>query len=199
MVGYERYCHCGDGPPLPQRLPALGVKVLMAFGGHSHSVAASLDGSVWSWGDNTLGQWGVGNTTTSDTLPVPVPSFSLVDASWLFADTDGDLLPNWKELQLGTDPVNADTNGDGLRDGVAVGAGVSATSLDTDGDGVPNTVEIANGTDPLRADTDGDGVDDLHDCFPLDRTRSACGSVDPNDHTPPVITLQLPTNAVPLP
>jgi hypothetical protein len=42
-------------------------------------------------------------------------------------------------------------------------------------------------------------VDDLHDCFPLDPTRSACGQADPNDHTPPVITLQYPTNAVPLP
>ena len=78
-------------------------------------------------------------------------------------------------------------------------AGVSATSLDTDGDGVPNTAEIANGTNPFRADTDGDGVNDLLDCFPLDPARSACGQVDPNDHTPPVITLQYPTNATPVP
>jgi hypothetical protein len=123
-------------------------------------------------------------------------------------DQDNDGLPTWRELQLGTDPVNPDTNGDGLRDGAAVAAGISPTSLDTDGDGIPNSVEIANGTDPLRADTDGDGFCDgtgpgCHgmplDCFPLDPTRGQCPVADPNDHTPPVITLQYPTNAVPLP
>jgi hypothetical protein len=122
-----------------------------------------------------------------------------VDNSWLLGDQDGDGLPTWRELQLGTDPMNADTNGDGLRDGAEVNSGISATSLDTDGDGVSNIDEIARGTDPFRADTDGDGVDDLHDCFPLDPTRSACGQADPNDHTAPVITLQFPTNAVLLP
>jgi alpha-tubulin suppressor-like RCC1 family protein len=198
-IGYSQYCSCNTYTSLPQRVPTTGVTVLMASGGISHSTAALIDGTVWSWGLNGFGEWGVGNTSTPDYLPVVVPNFSLVDASWLTGDPDGDGLPTWKELQLGTDPVNADTNGDGVRDGVAANSGISPTSLDTDGDGVPNIVEIANGTDPLRADTDGDGVDDLHDCFPLDPSRSACGTFDPNDHTPPVITLQYPTNAVPLP
>jgi hypothetical protein len=43
--------------------------------------------------------------------------------------------------------------------------------------------------------TDGDTVVDGADCFPLDPTRSACPQADPNDHTPPVITLTEPTNA----
>jgi len=184
----------------PQRLPGAGEYVTFASAGTVHSVASRFDGSVWTWGANNTGQLGLGNTNaTTFLIPYQVPSFSLVDASWLTGDQDNDGLPTWKELRLGTDPVNPDTNGDGLRDGAAAATGVSATSLDTDGDGVPNGVEIANGTDPFRTDTDGDGVDDLHDCFPLDRTRSACGTFDPNDHTAPVITLQLPTNAVLLP
>ena len=64
-----------------------------------------------------------------------------------------------------------------------------------DGDGIPNTIERLNGTNPLSADTDGDGTNDGVDCFPLDPTRYLCPTPDPNDHTPPVITLQEPTNA----
>jgi alpha-tubulin suppressor-like RCC1 family protein len=182
----------------PQRVAGAGVNVLALSAGSQHSVVANIDGTVWAWGVNGYGELGNGTLVGGD-LPAPVPGFSLVDASWLIGDPDGDSLPTWKELQLGTDPLNPDTNGDGVRDGAAASSGVSATSLDTDGDGVPNIVEITNGTDPLRADTDGDGVDDLHDCFPLDPGRSSCGTFDPNDHTPPAITLTLPTNAVPVP
>jgi alpha-tubulin suppressor-like RCC1 family protein len=148
----------------PQRVAGTGTNVFMAFAGTAHSVVASIDGAVWSWGDNSFGQWGIGNTTSMGSVPIQVPNFTLGDQSWLMGDPDHDGLPTWRELQLGTDPMNPDTNGDGLRDGAAVNSGVSPTSLDTDGDGVPNSVEIMHGTDPLRADTDGDGVDDLHDC-----------------------------------
>jgi hypothetical protein len=64
-----------------------------------------------------------------------------------------------------------------------------------DGDGALNKSELTNGTDPFRADTDGDGVNDGADCFPLDPTRSTCPQSDPNDHTPPTITLAEPTSA----
>lgn len=54
-------------------------------------------------------------------------------------DYDKDFLSEAQEKELGTDPYNEDTDGDGLRDGDEV---------------------TKYGTDPLRADTDGDGVND---------------------------------------
>jgi hypothetical protein len=182
----------------PTQVPGTGTDVIAVSPKGEHTVAARRDGTVWNWGLNQNGQLGVGNTADS-LFPLKVPGFLLVSADWLMGDQDGDGLPTWRELELGLDPLNPDTNGDGIRDGAAVSSGLSPTSLDTDGDGVPNLVEIAQGTDPLNPDTDGDGVDDLHDAFPLDPTRWTAPSPTPGDVTPPVITLQLPTNARPRP
>jgi len=110
-------------------------------------------------------------------------------------DPDGDGLSTNVEWLLGTDPWNADTNGDGIHDGQAVASGQSATDPDVDGDGVFNAVEVAQGTDPFNADTDGDSYSDGADCFPLDPMRWECPSPSGGDTTPPVITLTEPTNA----
>ncbi|WP_240359172.1 adventurous gliding motility protein AgmC [Pyxidicoccus trucidator] len=108
-------------------------------------------------------------------------------------DTDGDLLTDGLELGLtepeGTDtdltvftpdldpttttnPLNVDTDGGSVRDGVEdanhngrVDAGetnplVAADDTDTDGDGVDDATEIELGLDPRDADTDDDGVTD---------------------------------------
>lgn len=118
-------------------------------------------------------------------------------AKWAAAsDPDGDGLSSFREHQLGTDPLNADTNGDGVPDGAEVGMGKDPTNTDMDGDGLSNSVELQKGTDPFNPDTDGDGVFDGTDCFPLDSTRNQCPSADPNDHTPPTVTLGEPTDAV---
>jgi alpha-tubulin suppressor-like RCC1 family protein len=110
-------------------------------------------------------------------------------------DPDGDGLTTTEEWALGTDPYVADTNGDGILDGAAVASGLSATNHDMDADGLVNSVEIELGTDPFNPDTDGDTVDDGEDDFPLDPTRSQAPSPDPEDETPPTITLDEPTNA----
>ena len=68
--------------------------------------------------------------------------------------------------------------------------------LDTDGDGVNDFLEIAQGTNPALTDTDGDGVGDATDVFPLDPNRS---SLPGADGTPPVITLEEPAEATPIP
>lgn len=74
------------------------------------------------------------------------------DATDAVADLDHDGLTNLQEFQLGTDPHNADTDGDGLKDGDE--ANIYHTNplvADTDGDGIPDGVEITTATDPLNS------------------------------------------------
>ncbi len=86
----------------------------------------------------------------------------------------GDGLTNLQEFQNRTDPMNSDTDGDGLSDGEEVaGAGMrpptNPAKVDTDGDGLSDLVETRTGvwvgasdfgTDPTEVDTDGDGFRD---------------------------------------
>jgi serine/threonine protein kinase len=78
------------------------------------------------------------------------------------ADDDGDRLSNAREAELGTEPNNADTDGDGLTDGDEVLAwGTDPKKRDTDGDTLSDGQEVNDtGTDPLNVDTNGDGIND---------------------------------------
>jgi alpha-tubulin suppressor-like RCC1 family protein len=111
-------------------------------------------------------------------------------------DADSDGLTDSKEGEIGSDPNNPDTNGDGIPDGAAYAAGLSVTDPDMDHDGLPNVQERQLGTDPLNPDTDGDGAQDGVDCYPLDPGRSECVPPDPADHAPPWIDLREPVGAV---
>jgi hypothetical protein len=177
--------------------PALSGIVAVASG-WTHMLAVKADGSVWAWGSNGWGGLGDGSTGPKFT-PVSVSGLTTADNSWLTGDQDQDSLATWREYRLGTDPLNWDTSGSGLGDNVLKSTEMDAASSDLDGDGIPNEIERAQGTDPLNADTDGDGHADAVDAFPLDPTRWESPAPDPNDHTPPVITLTEPTNAIPLP
>lgn len=75
---------------------------------------------------------------------------------------DGDTEPAIEEFQTGTDPFAADTDSDGLDDGVEVNEhGTDPTTADTDGDGLSDGPEVdEQGTDPSTADTDDDGLAD---------------------------------------
>jgi TolB protein len=99
-------------------------------------------------------------------------------------DSDGDGLPNDREVALGTDPLIPDTDGDQLSDreevdvhqtnpldndtdddGLQDGAEIQTHQTDPrnpdmDGDTVLDGAEIARATDPRNADSDGDGLRD---------------------------------------
>nr|WP_315205626.1 invasin domain 3-containing protein [uncultured Flavobacterium sp.] len=98
-------------------------------------------------------------------------------AAWNAADCDNDGVTNLQELVDGTDPLKADTDGDGVADGTEKANGTSGTDTcsfilanqtlepstawnagDCDDDGVTNAQEKIDGTDPLVGDSDGDGV-----------------------------------------
>ncbi len=89
----------------------------------------------------------------------------------LVADTDGDGVDDGREVGLGTSPLVADTDGDGLPDGWEVRHGLDPLSAtgddgaagDPDGDYLPNAREFEHGTDPRSADTDGDGLTDVEE------------------------------------
>ena len=125
------------------------------------------------WGDTTLkpaespgderyiDTW-VNAHLTSNTITVAV-----LDPT---KDDDNDGLTNLKECAAGTDPKNADTDGDGIKDGDELGGNIKTDPLkkDTDGDGLDDGVEDKNKdgnldkgeTNPTLADTDGDGLGD---------------------------------------
>ncbi len=86
-------------------------------------------------------------------------------------DTDNDGLEDYDErTQWGTDPLNPDSDGDGLDDGTEVAIGTSPTTVDTDGGGTGDGAEVLkDGTDPLdpaddvATDSDGDGLTDAEE------------------------------------
>ena len=83
-------------------------------------------------------------------------------------DPDGDGLPSTLEDELGTDPLDADSDGDGLGDGDEVNDhGTDPLNPDTDDDGLDDGDELGeHGTDPLDPDSDDDGLGDgeeVHD------------------------------------
>lgn len=74
------------------------------------------------------------------------------------SDRDGDGLSNYVEICItGTDPLVADTDGDGVSDALE----------DYDGDGISNGEELLRGTNPCDADTDGDGLSDYTELMEL--------------------------------
>ena len=178
--------------PIPSAIQTIGLTA-----GANFSAALCIDGSVWTWGLGSNGQAGQGSTVNIF-VPTRIAGFSLVSNTAATNDTDGDGLADGIEWAIGTDPQLADTNGDGIDDGAALLLGQSPTTLDSDGDGLTDAQEAIIGTNPYLADTDRDGVPDGLEAYPLDPTRSS-NTPNPNDHTPPVITLLKPVTATPIP
>lgn len=93
----------------------------------------------------------------------------------LQADTDSDGLSDAVESPLiapfvsATDPNDPDSDNDGLMDGDEVKLyQTNPANVDTDEDGLSDGGEILTWkTDPLKADTDGDGLEDGRELFVL--------------------------------
>jgi hypothetical protein len=116
-------------------------------------------------------------------------------------DNDGDGIPDEIEKMTGTDPNDADSDNDGIMDGIedANRNGVfelgetDPRKADTDRDGIADGVEDANHngvknageTDPRMADTEGDGMPDgwevQYGLNPL--VNDALGDKDGDGHT----------------
>jgi hypothetical protein len=75
---------------------------------------------------------------------------------------DDDSIPVLDEVQHGSNPFIADTDGDGLNDRIEIREyQTDPASADTDIDGLDDGSEINKfGTNPFVADTDGDGLED---------------------------------------
>lgn len=96
----------------------------------------------------------------TDTNEAGVPQFLADRVTDLSADSDGDGLTDGMEILAGTDPRNADADNDGISDAVEVAANLNPLRTDTDQDGISDAEEIRLGLDPLSGDTDGDGDSD---------------------------------------
>ena len=111
-----------------------------------------------------------------------------LDPSDAALDNDSDGLTNLLEFQYLTNPLNWDTDGGGVSDGMEVelcNSPLDPTNdhdgdncishytadtpvdprADSDGDGVPNTIEEEYGTSKTSIDTDGDGLNDYDEIY----------------------------------
>jgi len=108
-------------------------------------------------------------TSTPEHTPTATPDIPATQTAtriiWEGLDDDGDFLTNGEEIQLGTNPNQKDTDGDGLGDADEVKRyDTDPLNVDTDGDTLLDGAEVNDPcTSPNDDDTDGDGVSDNAD------------------------------------
>jgi hypothetical protein len=150
--------------------------------GDVDALSASWNDNRITWYENTAGDgsaWSVHTISTSALAATSVFAADVDgdgDLDALSASQDDDKIA-WYEQRASTDPLDSDTDDDGLLDGFEVANGFDPQlggeqALDPDADGLDNLAEQSAGTDPNDPDSDGDGFDD--------GAEVAAGS-DPND------------------
>jgi hypothetical protein len=128
------------------------LEIFPKFNAFEYSFDDIQDGYLSKWENNGSLVW----STLVSVIPYPD------------ADNDGDSLTNYEEYKLCydsslstcTDPLNPDTDDDGLYDGYELDIGISPVIQDSDGDKILDGIEIKFGTMPNNTDTDGDQMDD---------------------------------------
>lgn len=97
-------------------------------------------------------------------------------------DADGDGLTNAQEAELGTNPNNVDSDGDGVNDkmdkcptvaGLEDGCPeMDNSGPDSDKDGLSDATEAKLGTNPNNPDSDGDGLNDGEEVLGKDQSST---------------------------
>jgi hypothetical protein len=132
--------HWGDSPPL-----YIGSDVLLAREGF---VDAEIDIAGLAGLTNTLVFTLTSRGETNAVLLLEDLALTVSD------DPDGDGLTTLQEAGLGTDPLLADTDGDGLLDGAESDQYLTnPLQADSDADGARDGVEVLAGTDPTDPDS----------------------------------------------
>ncbi|WP_282159506.1 gliding motility-associated C-terminal domain-containing protein [Ulvibacterium marinum] len=139
-------------------------------------------------------------TTTGAQAPcVNESSTVTISVSSCDTDVDGDGLLGGEEAALGTDPNNADTDGDGIDDGVEVGGDVQnpldedddgiidaldSNVLDSDLDGIVDQLDPANDNPCVPSRQNGQCDFDMDDISDLDEEANGSDPDDPCDPDP---------------
>ena len=118
--------------------------------------AAAVDSDDDGFPDN----WLAGKTSTDSTTMPPLS---------LDSDDDGDFLDDMSEADAGTDPLNPDTDGDTVFDGIDTFPTDISEWVDTDGDGVGDFAD---------EDDDNDGIPDQNDASPYLVSEVPCNQFD---------------------
>ena len=107
-MGDNEYGQLGVGTTDPSNKPltVLGLQdVESVSAGHYHSIALKEDGTVWTWGDNSEGQLGIGDTLMTSNSPVQVvhlTDIQMISAGGYFNLA---LALDWQRLVLGLERV----------------------------------------------------------------------------------------------
>jgi alpha-tubulin suppressor-like RCC1 family protein len=145
-----------------------------------HSLALKSDGTVWSWGDNSVGQLGVGLTPTNSLSPVQTQNLSAIIAiaaagSQNMALTINGSLFGWGTNgvgQLGNPPLTSETLPTKVRDFLLI--------EDPDHDGLVTWKELSLGGNPNAYSTAGDTISDgWKASYSLNLTDVTLASQDP--------------------
>jgi hypothetical protein len=156
-----------------------------------HDVALAADAILAKWNSEKI-DYRIGDSDNDgmpDWFEIRYSFLNVNDPADAALDQDNDGLTNLTEYQKNTTLDNADTDGDGAKDGAEVNRVVSGQpaptdplKADTDADGLKDGVETNTGTyksptdtgtDPLRTDTDGDSYTDYREVLNNSNPNSA--------------------------